>query len=486
MFGIKNKAITLLVLCAVGLGITGCGNLETSRSGEGNRSDTEIVEMSGSEGESVAADPETAISEKESETTDPETVISEKESETADPETATSEKESETESETESEVSSAAITEKEPETKQESADSEQDETAVQGIDPQADGHESADKAVQDMLIGWNLGNSLDVTGDWILQSTEGTVEDFETAWGNPVTPPTLMQKLKSMGIHAVRVPITWNHHFDDQGNIDADWMARVKEIVDWAMEADLYCIINIHHDTGADGWLRASNANYEENSQTYAKLWEQIALEFKDYPDLLLFEGFNEMLDERAEWNNPNAESVEVINRYNQLFVDTVRSTGGNNAGRNLICCTYAAAANNSVLKGFALPEDSAQGHLIAEVHFYAPYEFITEEGVTWTTPIKEYTDYVERQIDGIFSGLSERFAAEGVPLIIGEFACDDKDNTEDRIKWYTHVIEKANEINATCFIWDNGNGFSMGHIDRVGDEDAFPQIIEACVEAAK
>lgn len=466
MFGIKKKAITLLVLCAVGLGITGCGNLETSRSGEGDRSDTEIVEMSGSEGESAAADPETSISEKESET--------------ADAETATSETESE------SEVPSAAITEKEPESKQESAGSEQDETAGQRIDPQADGHESADKAVHDMLIGWNLGNSLDVTGDWILQSTGGTVEDFETAWGNPVTPPTLMQKLKSMGIHAVRVPITWNHHFDDQGNIDADWMARVKEIVDWAMEADLYCIINIHHDTGADGWLRASNANYEENSQTYAKLWEQIALEFKDYPDLLLFEGFNEMLDERAEWNNPNAESVEVINRYNQLFVDTVRSTGGNNAGRNLICCTYAAAANNSVLKGFALPEDSVQGHLIAEVHFYAPYEFITEEGVTWTTPIKEYTDYVERQIDGIFSGLSERFAAEGVPLIIGEFACDDKDNTEDRIKWYTHVIEKANEINATCFIWDNGNGFCMGHIDRVGDEDAFPQIIEACVEAAE
>lgn len=417
---VVKKVIALMVVCVIGLEMSGCGIKETSQAGEVNGTDREFVESSSSERETEAAEQR--------------------------------------------EIKAAG----------------------QDTDLQADGHEMADSAVQNMRIGWNLGNSLDATGSWIMQYTEGSVESFETAWGNPATPPTLMQKLKSSGFDSVRVPITWNYHFDEEGNIDAKWMARVKEIVDWAMEADLYCIINIHHDTGSDGWLRASKANYDENSQVYKKLWEQIATEFRDYPDLLLFEGFNEMLDENAEWSNPNAEAVEVINWYNQLFVDTVRSTGGNNAERNLICCTYAAATTSSVLDGFRLPEDSAQDHLIAEIHFYLPYEFITDEGVTWTAPLKEYTDYVEQQIDEVFLRLSERFAAENVPLIVGEFACDDKDNTEERIKWYTHVIEKANEINATCFIWDNGNGFNMGHIDRVGDEDSFPQIIEACVETAK
>lgn len=354
-----------------------------------------------------------------------------------------------------------------------------------------DGHETAADAVQNMLIGWNLGNTFDATGDWIPQSAGGAVEKFETAWGNPVTPSSLMPKLKSLGFGAVRIPITWNYHFDEEGNIDAEWMARIKEVVDWAMEADLYCIVNIHHDTGADGWLRSSKANYEKNNVIFAKLWEQIATEFKDYPDKLVFEGFNEMLDEKAEWNNPDAESVEVINLYNQLFVDTVRSTGGNNETRNLVCCTYAAATTNSAIDEFSLPEDSAQEHLIAEVHFYAPYEFITDEGITWTTPIKEYTDYVEKQIDEVFARLKGRFTDKNVPLIIGEFACNDKGNTEDRVKWYTHVIEKANENNATCFMWDNGiwgkkGGDIMGHIDRVGNDDAFPQIVEACVEAAE
>ena len=98
----------------------------------------------------------------------------------------------------------------------------------------------------------------------------------------------------------------------------------------------------------------------------------------------------------------------------------------------------------------------------------------------------KEYSDYVENTINNIFNSIKNELAGKNIPVIIGEFACDDKGNTEDRIKWYTHVIEKANEQNITCFIWDNGNGYCMGHIDRVGDNDAFPEIIEKCVMTAK
>lgn len=448
MNGMIKKATAWLAMFAIVLAMMGCGTVETSQTTEGTGADTEAVESNASESESEAAE----------EIADPE------KGEAATNETADTEE-------------TAAVT----------SDSEKEEAAEQETVQIDDGHEKADDAVQNMLAGWNLGNSFDATGDWIPQSAGGDIKKFETAWGNPLTPSTLMPKLKNLGFQAVRIPITWNYHFDEEGNIDAEWMARVKEVVDWAMDADLYCIINVHHDTGAEySWLRSSKANYEKNNVIFAKIWEQIATEFKDYPDTLVFEGFNEMLDEKAEWNNPDAESVEVINLYNQLFVDTVRSTGGNNGTRNLVCCTYAAATTDSAIDGFKLPEDSTQGHLIAEVHFYAPYEFITDEGVTWTTPIKEYTDYVEEQIDIVFSRLAKRFTDQNVPLIIGEFATDDKGNTEDRIKWYTHVIEKANEINATCFMWDNGNGFNMGHIDRVGNDDAFPQIIKACVETAK
>ncbi|MCM1266956.1 MAG: glycoside hydrolase family 5 protein [Bacteroidales bacterium] len=440
---IKMAAIGMVILLT-GMAVTGCGTAENDLQAANNETaeavdtDAPVEEADLQEGDAAAAEP-------------------------ADP------------GEEEAVAKEAADAgEDMPET--ESADGEEVEAAE--AEPAAD-------AVRNMRIGWNLGNTLDATGDWIPKSAHGNIAKFETAWGNPVTPPTLMPKLKTLGFGAVRIPITWNYHFDEEGNIDAVWMARVKELVDQAIAADLYCIINIHHDTGSDGWLRASKANYEKNQAVFARLWEQIATEFKDYPDTLVFEGFNEMLDENSEWNDPGPEAVEVINLYNQLFVDTVRSTGKNNETRNLICCTYAAATGHSVIDGFQLPKDSAQGHLIAETHFYAPYEFITDEGVTWTTPLKEYTDYVEQQIDEVFLRLEQRFTDQNVPLIIGEFATIDKDNTEERVKWYTHVIEKAKELNAPCFIWDNGNGFNMGHIDREGDADAFPQIIEACIKAA-
>ena len=350
----------------------------------------------------------------------------------------------------------------------------------------SDTAEKATDAAANMKLGWNLGNSFDATGEWIVQYTDAANKDFETSWGNPVTPDTLMHKLKELGFWSVRIPITWNFHFDENGNIDEKWMSRVKEVVDQAMAEDLYCIINIHHDTGSDGWLRASTANYEKNKDLFAKLWQQIATEFKDYPENLLFEGFNEMLSESNEWNDPNPDNTKAVNSYNQIFVDTVRATGGNNASRNLVCCTYAAAHTDKALGGFSMPTDSAKDHLIAEVHFYSPYEFITTEGVNWTTPISVYDSYVEKSVDQVFDRIEKYFDKLNVPVIVGEFACDDKDNTQDRVKWYTQVVNRVNDMNSAAFIWDNGNGYCMGLLDRTGNGDPFPEIVSACVEAAK
>ena len=342
--------------------------------------------------------------------------------------------------------------------------------------------ESAKEAVSSMGLGWNLGNSFDATGDWIMTSTDKSLRAFETAWGNPVTPDTLMKKLKDLGFNAVRIPITWHFHYKSDGTVNTVWLDRIQEVVDQALEADLYVIINVHHDTGADGWLRATRENYDRNSAVYAKIWEDVAVRFADYPEKLIFEGFNEMLDDNNEWNNPSVEAGEIINAYNQLFVDTVRAAGGRNAERNLVCCTYAAANTDAALAAFTLPEDTAEGHLIAEVHFYTPYEFVTDEGITWTTPISKYSSYVENSVDQVFDRLGKTFGE--TPLIIGEFATDDKNNTGDRIKWYTRVILDAKKIGAACFIWDNGNGYNMGLIDRTGDKDAFPEIVHACLQA--
>ncbi len=353
--------------------------------------------------------------------------------------------------------------------------------------------ESSFKAVSNMNIGWNLGNYFDATGNWMKGQR---IETFLTGWGNPIIDESLFKKLKNLGFGAVRIPITWLYHFDENGNIDAEWMAKVKEAVDWALDNDLYCIINIHHDTGAaegdkDKWLFASMSNYNKNHELFAKIWKQIAAEFKNYPETLLFESFNEMLDESCDWNNASDDAGKAINSYNQLFIDTVRSTGGKNSTRNLICNTYAAATGESVLTRFVVPTDVVKDHIIGQVHFYKPYEFITDSGITWTTPKKEYSSYIENTVDNSINYVGKTFSTigpdkKGIPVIIGEFATDNKNNTADRIKWYTRVIKDAKNWGITCFIWDNGDPNTMGHIDRTGTNDAFIDIINACINAAK
>ena len=163
--------------------------------------------------------------------------------------------------------------------------------------------ETAYQAVRNMKVGWNLGNTLDAHNG----SRMTDVVQSETTWGQPVTKPELMQMMKEAGFGAIRVPVTWYPHMDNNNKVDAAWMKRVHEVVDYVLDAGMYCILNIHHDTGADGdghtsWLKADETVYAQQKGRFESLWRQIAEEFRDYDQRLLFESYNEMLDTYNSW----------------------------------------------------------------------------------------------------------------------------------------------------------------------------------------
>ena len=184
--------------------------------------------------------------------------------------------------------------------------------------------ESADDAVANMRLGWNLGNTLDchsvdLDNMWIEKWSQRLTSDYETAWGQPVTKPELFKLFKDAGFNAIRVPVTWYPHMEakfDNGllwdpvkdpigtKIQSDWMKRVHEIVDYVIAQDMYCILNIHHDTGAASvcWLVADEKDYAVQKDRFETIWTQIAEEFKNYDGRLLFEGYNEMLDPYDSW----------------------------------------------------------------------------------------------------------------------------------------------------------------------------------------
>lgn len=316
--------------------------------------------------------------------------------------------------------------------------------------------QNAEQLVEDIGFGWNLGNLLDS----YVGTTFGCQDvSSETSWGNPKATQTLIDGVKSSGVNAIRVPVTWYNHMDPNTYvIDDAWMDRVEEVINYVLDDDMYCILNVHHDTGEKGWLRASSTNIDQNKVIFKKIWEQISERFNSYGDKLVFEGFNEILDDNNEWVNPNQESLNIVNDLNQIFVDTVRASGGNNAKRNLICNTYAAMGTSYVTSNLKIPNDSVSERIIAECHVYQPMSFCFEEYPEVTT-WENSKMYLDEQLNAIYNN----FVKKGTPAIIGEFGCaTTKDNMDEVISWAKYYVETCTNYGIPCIYWDNGSGFKL------------------------
>ena len=334
-----------------------------------------------------------------------------------------------------------------------------------------DTFESATAAVKNMGVGWNLGNTLDAND--ASKSSWTTTADHETCWGQPVTKCELIKMMKEAGFGAIRVPVTWYQEMDSEGKIKDAWMKRVKEVVDYVIGEGLYCILNVHHDTGADNgsfksWIKADEANYTQNKSKFEYLWKQIAETFKDYDQHLLFGSYNEMLDAKSCWNYPTSvgsfdadyakKSLEAVNNYAQSFVDAVRNTGGNNAIRNLVVNTYAASPGgnwstnaNLPVEQFKLPTDKVSKHLIVEVHSYPNISNGFSKEITY--------------LDWLFSNINDKLITRlKVPVVIGEWGSSNVDagtgktdydvRKSDFFSFVDYWVKKAKELDIATFYW--------------------------------
>lgn len=305
---------------------------------------------------------------------------------------------------------------------------------------EVDGFRSSAEIVKDIKVGWNLGNTLD------SYNTGKSGLSTETGWGNLKTTEAMILSVKEAGFNAVRIPVTWGEHMDGD-TIQQDWMARVKEVVDYAYNNGMYVILNMHHDDYI--WFTPSEAEYAADSAKLKKIWEQIAREFNSYGDRLLFEGMNEprTVDSSAEWSGGTEDERKVVNKYEQDFVNTVRASGGNNSARTLVITSYAASAEEKAMTDVVVPNDS---HVIVSLHYYAPWKFADGQSTT-------FGDKEKFELDNKFARMKSLFIDNGIPVIIGEFGCVAVADDSTRADYYSYYISAAKSQGIKCFIWDNG-----------------------------
>lgn len=319
--------------------------------------------------------------------------------------------------------------------------------------------------------GWNFGNQFDAFKEGVYD---------ETAWGNPRTTPGLFKKLKEYGFSSVRIPVTWLGRTGESPDytIDKAFIDRLAEVVGYAEDAGLNVIINIHHD-GADGknWLDPKGSAADPALQAATKkhitaIWTQIAERFKDKGDFLIFESFNEIHDGGWGWGDnikDGGKQYQVLNEWNQTFVDAVRATGGNNATRFLGVPSYCTNPDLAIAF-FEKPKDSVDDRLLVAVHFYDPTTYAIEAKFTeWghtAAPDKKEKWGDEENVTDKFDKLQAKFPANGTGLYIGEWGATRRSNERDekfRDYYIAYVAKSAAERGIPMFFWDN-NSPSAGH----------------------
>lgn len=368
---------------------------------------------------------------------------------------------------------------------------------------------------RNMVIGWNLGNTLDATPDWtdnngVFHSELKGIET-EECWGMPKTREAMITAIKNAGFKTIRIPVSWHNHITETTNytIDADWMARIKEIVDWAYSKNMCVIINIHHDNlsisdinGHIGFAISDDTAIQNQSKKYIeKVWTQIATTFASYDNRLVFEVLNEPRDidgkfaeqksytNNSEWWSNQKSVMDIITSYEQVGINAIRSIAGNE-NRFIMVPGYAASGSDSgMLALYTMPTDSATDRLLLSTHAYSPFDFA----------MKDMTDTVfgdddKGKLDEIFSYLKTNYTDKGIGVVMGEASATDKENLSDRIAWATYYFTKAKEAGIPVVLWDNmvtassenntDVGERHGYYDRKNNNWYFPTMIQAMMKA--
>lgn len=383
---------------------------------------------------------------------------------------------------TETSTTEEVKSEEAPKQEEKTEEIKQEETKTEEVKQE----EPVDRApmfeLMDQLnIGWNLGNTFDAHG------TKAGIKD-ETYWGNPSTTKEMIDAVAEKGFNTIRIPITWNDHVGSAPDyaINEEWMNRVHEVVDYAMDNDMYVIINTHHEP--DYWLVPATNKYEDVSTELKAIWNQVAVSFADYNDHLIFEGMNEPRTKGTpkEWNGGTLEERRVIDKLNADFVETVRATGGNNATRGLIICPYGNCGEATAFRELKIPNDPM---IAVAVHLYTPYDFTYRAS---GNSISAWDGSRKKDITSTLRGIGDYLLknGEGVPVIVTEFGAENKDNVEEICKWLDDYLGLMNEYNIPCVWWDNGNISDaterFGIFNRKDCTWFYPEVVDKLIELTR
>ena len=329
-------------------------------------------------------------------------------------------------------------------------------------------------------LGLNLGNTFEAPGG-------------ETGWGSPVITESFIKYVKQLGFNAIRMPCSFDwSHVDNKAtaHIDQNWLNRVKEVIGYCVNNDMYVLLNIHWD---GGWLE-NNCTPNKRDSVNAKqkaYWEQIATAMRDFDEHLMFASANEP-------NADDATKMAVLLSYHKTFVDAVRSTGGKNTYR---CLVIQGSSDWISLNAF--PTDPTPNKLMFEEHNYTPFQFTALDGdANWgkmfyywgaghhstIEPERNPNWGEESEQTKWFDKMKSMFIDKNIPVMMGEYGAYRRGGSNNVPKdldthnasvdyWITYVTKEALARGIKPFWWDTGGLLNRSN-NTVRDQRSLDALI--------
>ena len=313
--------------------------------------------------------------------------------------------------------------------------------------------------VNEMGIGYNLGHSFD---SYLKSKKINNPDDAITLLGNPIPTKRMITNIKKYGFKTIRFPVTWIYFIDQFGNIDPEWILRIKEVVKWIIEKNIYCILNVYADTKE--WIIGI-----ESKNKYINLWKQLAEEFKDFNEYLIFESMNE----------PNFllllnYDYDTLLNFTQSFVDTIRNSEKFNKERLLIISGMSSKIDLTCSSKYKMPTDPAN-KLAISINYYIPLQFTTNK-IFWYDENTWGTKYNYKELLENYIKLQNFYISKGIPVIIGEVGVITEESKElASIREYLYLVFSLSiEYGGImACLWDtsNKNYGDMNYYNRLTDE---------------
>ena len=318
-------------------------------------------------------------------------------------------------------------------------------------------------AVAAMQPGWGLGNSLDATPD-------------ETSWGNPAVTKSLFDSVRALGYNSVRIPVTWYPHLGagPSYTVDPTFMARVKQVVDWALSDNFYVILNVHHDSW--DWIANMTTNSTGVLAEYNALWTQIAAQFQGESNKLVLESVNEPT---FNGSPSDSQSAQMLSQLNTAFFNDVRQSGGGNATRLLLLPTLGDTPTQPLMDNlYSTIQSLHDPNLIASFHYYGYWPFAVNIANETTFDSASQQDLVND-----FTLAHNEFVARGIPVYAGEVGLLNYDYTRpgiiergETLKYFEALGYQARTAGITTNLWDAGSFVNRNTL-QLRDPGLFTQI---------